>query len=701
MSQFPSPRLSVGQILNPRSIAVVGASEDLHKFGSRVLNNTINGGFSGEIIPVNPKRDQIFGRPAVASISQIETPPDIAVIAVPREFVPAIVDECANHGVGCCVVITAGFGEIDEDGARVQEKLVDTARSSGMRLIGPNCLGLLNTHANLLLNSSPAMEVTPFRAGGIAHITQSGALLATVYNRGVEDHAYFSTSVSLGNQADLELADFVEYLAEDPNTRVVTLYVEGFRNPERFIQAIRRCRDAGKPVLMTKSGITAYGARVTRSHTASLATPHRVLQAVCREEGVLLVDDIRGLIQTAEFFSRYGQPSGDGVCVISGSGGAAALTADRIAERGLRLSEFCEPTRQRLEVIYEPTQLGNPLDAGALKEKSFTNVDDGGLSIAAAEPDVDVMLIAITTGPMIGNTTRCMADAVIAAGKPALFVIMQGNADDGARMILEEKGLLCFETLEEGLRVLERWLSAGKFDTTAETAIRPPDLPGMEVAPGLPIRPTEHEVKMLVARYGITVVDESVATSVHDAGQDAANIGYPVVLKAVSRDLVHKSDAGGVKLGLDNEAEVHAAWHDIHAAVGATLEGCLVARMEQGEAEMILGILNDPEFGPMVLFGFGGLMAEVINDVKLAPAPVSERRAKELLSELALGPILDGVRGKSPLDADAVAAMICRLSWLAVDAREWLKELDLNPVIVKPKGAVVVDARASVDNPAG
>ena len=512
-----APRLSVGEILNPRSIAVVGASEDLRKFGARVLNNTINGGFTGEITPVNPKRERIFGLPAVASVGQIETPPDVVVIAVPRDHVPGVVDDCAAHGIGCCVIITAGFGEIDEDGARVQQNMVETARAAGMRLIGPNCLGLLNTHAKLLLNSSPAMEVTPFRAGAIAHITQSGALLATVYNRGVDDHAYFSTSVSLGNQADLELADFVEYLAEDPNTRVITLYVEGFRNPAKFVDAVRRCRRAGKPVLMAKSGATEYGARVTRSHTASLATPHRVLQAVCREEGVLLVDDIRGLIQTAEFFARHGPPSGDGICVISGSGGAAALTADRMAERDLRLATFSPETRERLEVIFEPTQLGNPLDVGALKEKSFTNVDDGGLSIAAAEPDVSGLLIVITTGPMLGNTTRRMADAAIAAGKPALFVIMQGTADDGARIILDEKDLLYFETLEEGLRVLERWLSARAFVEPDNSPARPDDLPAEKTILPLPERPTEHEVKTLVELYGLPVVDENVATSVENS----------------------------------------------------------------------------------------------------------------------------------------------------------------------------------------
>ena len=689
----PPPRLSVGQILNPRSIAVVGASEDLRKFGSRVLNNTITGGFEGGLTPVNPKRDRIFGLPAVASVRQIDPPPDVVVIAVPREHVPAIVDECADHGVGCCIIITAGFGEIDQTGAEVQQTMVETARAAGMRLIGPNCLGLLNTHANLLLNSSPAMQVTPFRAGGIAHITQSGALMATVYNRGVDDRAYFSTSVSLGNQADLELADFVEYLAEDPNTRVVTMYVEGFQNPDRFIASARRCRAAGKPVLMAKSGITEYGARVTRSHTASLATPHRVLQAICREEGILLVDDIRGLIQTAEFFSRYGAPGGDGICVISGSGGAAALTADRLAERGLRLSEFSPEIRSRLEVIYEPTQLGNPLDSGALKEKSFTKVNDGGLSIATAEPDVTALLIPLTTGPMTGNVARSMADTVIAAGKPAMFVIIQGTADDGARDILADKDLLCFETLEEALRVLERWMSTLALPQKTVTPERPADLP---TSCRLPDAPSEHDVKGLVNLYGISVTEEAVALSMQTAVESARQIGYPVVLKAISPDIVHKSDVGGVKLDLADDEAVRTAWGDIHDTVDENLEGCLVAKMVQGGAELILGIINDPEFGPMVLFGFGGLAAELIDDVQLAPAPISPQRARQLLTELKLWPILDGARGRERLDTKEVCRMISRLSWLALDSKDWLKELDLNPVIVKTTGALAVDARASV-----
>ena len=289
-----------------------------------------------------------------------------------------------------------------------------------------------------------------------------------------------------------------------------------------------------------------------------------------------------------------------------------------------------------------------------------------------------------------------MADAVIACAKPALFVIMQGTADDGARNILDEKNLLCFETLEEGLRVLERWMSARKFSATIDTPARPADLPKASVTPTLDRRPSEHDVKELIARYGISVVEELVATSVENAVKSANTIGYPVALKAISANLIHKSDLGGVQLDLANEAQVQRAWHEIHAAVGQELEGCLVAKMERGETEIILGISNDAEFGPMILVGFGGLMAELINDVKLLPAPVSKQRAEAALRELALWPILAGLRGTPSLDVDAVAAMIVRLSWLAVDAQAWLKELDLNPVIVKRSGAIVVDARASI-----
>ena len=698
MTGYSAPRLSVSEILNPRSVAVVGASEDLRKFGSRVLNNTLHGGFAGKIIPVNPRRKQIFDLPAVASLDQLDDPVDVAVIAVPRHTVRDAVLQCAARQVGCCVIITAGFSEIDAAGAALQDELVHIARGAGMRLIGPNCLGLLNTHARLLLNSSPAMTVTPFYAGAIGHVSQSGALMATTYNRGVEDQAYFSTSVSLGNQADLELCDFIEHLADDPETRVITLYVEGFKDPQRFISAARRCRSARKPLLMVKAGSTESGARVTRSHTASLASTQRVLEAICREEGVLLLDDVRGMMQTAEIFARFGVPAGDGICVISGSGGAGALCADRLAERGLRLASFSPETREKLEELFEPSQLGNPLDMGALKEKSFTRVGDGGLAIAAADPDVSAVLVVITTGPMLGDFTRAMAGSIKAAGKPALFVVIQGQADDGAREILKQNSMPVFETLDEAFRVLGCWMKGQTSAASSEPLNRPVGVPEQPAGYSLPPSPTEHEVKTLATHYGIATVLEETAETPDAAVAAARRIGYPVVLKASGRNLVHKSEAGGVVLNLKDELALRGAWEQIMNRLGTDFESCLVCRMESADAEMILGINHDPEFGPMVLFGLGGLVAEIVDDVILTSTPVTPQRALALLQTLKLWPLLDGARGRPQLDADAVCDMISRLSWLAHDLRDSLLELDLNPVMVKRRGegAVAVDARASL-----
>ena len=697
---YPEPRLPVARILNPESVAVIGASDDLRKFGARVFDNIRHGGFPGRSIPINPRRAQVGGSDAFASIADVTEPVDVVVIAVPIEHVEAAVVACADKGVGCCVVITAGFSEIDDAGAQAQARLVDIARRKRMRLIGPNCLGFINSHANLLCNSSPSMKVTPFKRGGIGHASQSGALMATTYNRGVDDGAYFSSSISVGNQCDLELADFIEYFAEDPNTRVVTLYVEGFQDPARFISAVRRCRTAGKPVLMVKSGLTKAGAQVTLSHTASLASNAAVIEAVCREAGVILVNDARGMIQAAELISRFGIPAGDGVCVLSGSGGAAAITADRMSTMGLRLSEFSQKTRTALEEIFEPTQLGNPLDVGALKDKSFVNVDDGGLSIAAADDDVDIILLPITTAPMIGKVTRHTAQASIDAGKPALFVIIQGSADDGARAALQELDVLHYETMDEALRVLDCWMTAGRLNQQAGDGERPAGLPSASgVRQYEHAQLTEPEVKALVKTYGVTVNRETVVQSLDDALRAASELGFPVVLKTVSRELIHKSDIGGVHLNLGNADELRSAWKSLADHVEHSSEGYLVGEMVPHRTEVIVGLKYDHEFGPMVVFGLGGMVAELIADVCVAPAPISVERTLQLLAELKLWPLLNGDRGQPPLDVDALADIISRVSWLGADAGPHISELDLNPILVaaRGEGAVAVDGAASLN----
>ena len=694
MTDKPTPRQTVAQIMNPGSLAFVGASEDLRKFGGRIFHNTVTGGFAGRIVPVNPKRDSLLGLPCVPRVSAASEPVDVAVIAVPRELVLDHVRDCAQAGVACCVLITAGFTETGPEGAALEQEMVATARAHGMRLIGPNCLGLINTHASLIMNSSPSMQQTEHQPGGIGFISQSGALMATVYNRGVGDGARFSSAISVGNQADLELADFMEWMADDPATRCITLYVEGFKDAARFAAAARRCREAGKPVLMVKSGRSEEGARVTMSHTASLAGSWRVLEAVCREAGVVPVDDAIGMMQAAEMISRYGRPSGDGICVVSGSGGAAAITTDRFEESGLRLAQFSQQTRTKLEEIYEPQQLGNPLDLGAMKSRSFVDIDDGGLGIAAADSDVAANLLVITTAPQLTEATRALAAAGKATGKPTIVVFQPGNAADGARAAVRDLDLLHYETTDEALRVLKCWLVPRD---AAPEAVRPQGLPTGDPFAGRPAGwLAEHETKEVLARYGIRTTRERSVHSAREAVMAAREMGWPVALKGFGPDIIHKSDEGAVALSLADETQLQTAWDLMARRLGTRLRGALVAEMARGEAEAILGIQHDPQFGPVVLVGLGGVLAEVLDDVVLIPAPVSPERVKSLLPRLRLWPLLQGVRGGPALDIDALADGAARLSWLALDAGARLQELDVNPLFLRREGegAIAVDARA-------
>jgi len=697
MTQLPAPRQTVAQIMNPSAVAFVGASEDLRKFGGRIFHNTVTGGFAGRIVPVNPKRQSLLGLPCVPLVSAATAPVDVAVIAVPRELVLDHMRDCAQAGVACCVLITAGFTETGPEGAALEQEIVASARAQGMRLIGPNCLGFINTHASLIMNSSPSMQETAHIPGGIGFISQSGALMATVYNRGVGDGARFSSAISVGNQADLELADFMEWMAQDEATRCITLYVEGFKDADRFVAAARRCREAGKPVLMVKSGRSEEGARVTMSHTASLAGSWRVLEAVCREAGVVPVDDIIGMMQAAEMISRHGKPSGDGICVVSGSGGAAAITTDRFDDVGLRLAQFSPATRTKLEEIYEPHQLGNPLDLGAMRDRSFLDAKDGGIAIAAADPDVAANLVMVTTAPQLTESTRALAAGGQDSGKPTLVVFTPGNASDGGRAAMREMGVLHYETTDEALRVLKCWLVPREAPAEAQ---RPQALPtGDPFAAFGPGWLAEHETKEVLARYGIRATRERPVGSAREAVMAAREIGWPVALKGFGPDIIHKSEEGAVALALPNETQLQTAWDLMARRLGRRLAGALVAEMARGEAEAILGIKHDPQFGPVVLVGLGGVLAEVLDDVVLIPAPVSPERVRALLPRLRLWPLLEGVRGGPALDVDALADAASRLSWLAVDAGARLAELDINPLFLRHKGdgVIAVDARARLD----
>jgi acyl-CoA synthetase (NDP forming) len=701
------PRLDISGIIAPRSVAVFGASDNKDKFGGRVMHYLTRHGFKGRILPINPSRAEVLGHPAYPTIGAAPGPVDVAILAVPPKALLPAVQECADAGVGCCVIMTTGFAEVGEEhGRERQRQLISIARRSGMRIVGPNCMGLISPLANMALTSSLVLEIERMHTGRIGLVSQSGALMVSIFNKAHDAGIGFSLCVSLGNQCDLEICDFIDYLVKDPNTGAICVYVEGFVDGQRFLRSAAACQAGGKPLVMVKTGRTEAGVRAAQSHTASLAGSYAVLEAACRKYGAVLTEDPDAMVRIADLLLRWPGVKGDGIGVLSSSGGGASIGVDRAGENGLRLASLSPATREKLlEVLLAP-QADNPIDLGGRRDGDVAGAAGKCASIMAGDPDVAVMLVVLTTVPFYEATTRELATAALASGKPVLFWVTPGSAAEGPRRALRELNCPYFDSLDQVIRILRGFFGA-RPTARAVTAPRPAGIPAVPDLKGLsPGRLTEPEAKRLLAQYGVLVTREVVARDAEEAAAAARAIGFPVVLKALARDLVHKSDIGAVKLRLGDEAAVRKAWDEIAGAVrstmpGSKLDGCVVQEMVRGEAELIVGARRDPQFGPVVLVGFGGLMVEVLEDVQLALAPVSKDEALAMLRRLKLWPVLHGVRGRPKLDIDAVADVLCRLGWLAADLGESFGDIEVNPLMVRSagQGVVTADARGTLAVP--
>jgi len=683
--------VSVGELLNPRSIAVIGATEDQTKFGGRLYRMLLKHGYAGTVYPINPRRSDLFGLKAYPALRDLPTVPEMIVMAVPRPSVVENITEAAELGVRGAIIITSKFSDEGEEGARIEAELVATARRGGMRLIGPNCLGVISPANRVILCSSPALEVDALPQAPIGFVSQSGALMATVFDRARDRGIGFSHCVSVGNQADLELCDFVEYLLEDERTAVVCSYVEGIKNMPRFLALADRARDVGKPLLMVKAGRTEMGARAAFSHTASLAGSFAALEAVCRERGIVLMDDLDAMVLLASNLVRFAGRTVRSACIITTSGGGGAIAADRLVESGIPLTEFASTTQAALTEWYSPGQAGNPIDLGGrLPGGEAMDIADTTVAIAGADPAEDVILPLITTAPMLANTVGKMAEAAAASGKPCLFIMAPGHAADEARQALIDRNVPFADTLDEAVRTVRAWASM----TTTPAEAAPERLAALQAPPPVTGQLDPQAVEALLGAYGLPLVQQAVCRTAAEAVQAAGRLGFPVVLKAVSAALVHKSDAGGVVVGIATEAALQDALADMDRSLGP-LEGYLVQQMVKAAAELILGIKRDTQFGPLLVVGAGGVLVELLHDAALSTVPVSHRRARAMLDGLKIKAILDGVRGSPPLDIEAVADAVVRLGWLAHDLRGTLLELDINPLLVRPRGqgCVVVDAR--------
>jgi acetate---CoA ligase (ADP-forming) len=703
---------SLTPLFRPRAVAVVGASRDPASIGRRVLHSLIAGEFRGPIHPINPKATELEGLPCYPSVTDAPRGIDLAVICVPRPVVLTAVDQCAAAGVKAIVVITAGFAEAGDEGRAVQRQLVEKVRGHGMRLVGPNCMGLVNAADGVRLNASFSPVMPP--SGHLALSSQSGALGLAILELAKERSLGLSTFVSVGNKADVSGNDLLQYWEADAQTRVILLYLESFGNARRFARLARRIARA-KPIVAVKAGRTRAGSRAAGSHTAALAASDTAVDALFRQSGVIRADTIDEMFDIAALLDTQPLPRGRRIGIVSNAGGPGILAVDACEAAGLSVVSFSAETRQRLAAFLPPeASLGNPVDmvASAGPDEYRRTVE-----IALTAEDVDALIvihIPIETS-RAGETLDAIRDGIAAArragasAKPVLACVM-ANAARPAPLDVGGERVPAYVFPENAVRALAKvtayadwraeppglfWsfedIRADEARTICHTALQTHGAGWL----------TAEDTAAVLGAFGLPQAAGTVARGADEAVALAHVLGFPVVAKLAARRVPHKTDAGVVRLNLASEEAVREAYAEITSRARALAgdeetDGVLIQSMIRG-VETMIGIADDPLFGPLIAFGLGGIHVEVLGDVCFRVAPLTDRDADELLYGIRGLPLLKGYRGHAPADLDALREMLLRVSRLATDVPE-ISEVDLNPVIALAPGhgCRVVDARIRV-----
>lgn len=690
---------SLVPLLYPRSVAVVGASRNERSIGGRLFRNIVTNGYLGDVYPVNPNADVILSRPVYPSVLDIPGPVDLAIIAVPAAGVLDVAEECGRHGARGIVVISAGFGETGEEGRRREEELVRIVRRHGMRMIGPNCMGIINTDPVIRLDGQFAPGFPP--NGNVGMSSQSGALGIAILDEARRLGIGLSTFLSLGNTADVTVNDVLLYWEDDPETDVILLYVESFGSARRFGRISRRIARR-KPIVVVKAGRSSVGARAVASHTGSLASSDIAVDALFRQSGVIRTDTLGEMFDVASLLANQPLPDGRRVGVLSNAGGPAILAADALEASGLEVPELGPDVRAALAARLSPdASTRNPVDmvasAGPDEYRECLRIllGDGGLDAA--------IVVHIPTAP---GTSASVADAIAEAAEgstiPVLAVLM-GSEHERKGLSSGPRTIPVYPYPEQAARALTAAVRYREWRDRPEGRIVEASgvdrAAAAEVLDGAVARfaPDEEgwlepdEVARLLGAYGIPWIGGEIVGSAEDAVAVAAGLGGPVVLKVVSPTATHKSDVGGVVLGVEGDAAVADAYRRVTSAV-PDAEGALVQRYVPGGHEVIIGMTEDPLFGPLVVFGMGGVLVELVRDVTFRIAPLTDVDVDEMLTGLASSRVLWGYRGSPPADVDALRDLLGRVSQ-AVDDNPRLSEMDLNPVKVLEKGVWVVDAR--------
>jgi len=694
--RFPHDEFApLERLFEAQSIAVIGASFNLDKIGGKPIRYLQTAGYQGAIHPVNPRYEAIANLPCYPNIAAIDSPIDVAIIVVPSHAVDTAIDDCVAAEVPFALIFSAGFGELGEEGRRRQADLVAKARAGGLRLVGPNSLGIASSSNSLIASFASLFDRhKQLKPGRIGFISQSGAVGAFIYGIAEDDGFGFSRFVSVGNEADLDVADFMAYMANDPSTSAIGGYLEGVNDGRRFLAAADLVRRAGKPMSFMKVGQSEAGQRAAASHTGSIAGTDAIYDAAFRQAGIIRASDPQGLLDFLQFHaSPEVRPARPGVAVLTVSGGCGVWCADRLSTLGLDLAEFTPETTRRLTDVLPPfASPQNPVDATGQIQNDPTMFEDC-LSTLLDDPGVGTLVIALGLQELQGEA---MAQQIVAAQKLApdkCVVVAWLAGPEIVHTVLRAAGIPIFGDLARAVDLV------GAAVQAHHVAAAP--IPVKSFAPtassigALPL--TEHEAKQFLAKHGIPIPHGRLCQTFDEALAAVNKIGYPVAAKGQVSGLAHKTEHGLVRLDIGSDAALRSVYDDLEqalATVGSSddVVGILVEEMAPAGLDVIVGTLVDDVFGPTVMFGLGGVLVEIVDDVAFRVCPVTDAEAAEMIDSTRASRLLNGYRGGEPLDRDALATVISRLSQLAMTERSTIGEIEINPLRVTPDGVLALDA---------
>jgi acetyl coenzyme A synthetase (ADP forming)-like protein len=687
----------------PQSVAVVGASRDPDKLGFAVVENLIKSGFAetGKVYPINPKADEILDLPAYPSVLDVEGSIDLAVIVIPYKYVPGAMKECGEKGIPAVVVITAGFREAGHEGLEREREVLEIAKKYGTRVIGPNCLGVIDTFTPL--NASFAAGTPP--KGPINFTSQSGALGTAVLDWSLAGELGFSKFVSLGNKADVSEIDLFRLWADDPHANALMAYIEGVGNGREFIETARVVSKK-KPIIAVKSGVTKAGSRAVSSHTGSLAGSEQAYAAAFKQAGIVRAHTMEEMFDYARAFAYQPPLPGDRIAIITNAGGPGILATDAIERSGLTIARFENETIHKLEsYLPDAASAANPVD---VLGDSAADRYQFAIDTVAQDPNVDAVLVILTPQAMtdILGTAEAIANLSDETDVPVFGCFMGEKEVSKGIHILTERGVPNYpfpERAVAALRAMAEYRDA-KAEPLPEYEQFVVDKEAVakvfeETRQAGRVTIGDFEARTILDAYGLRIPKSELAETPEEAVEIASQIGYPVVLKIASPDILHKTDVGGVRVGLQSAQDVRDAFELMvyraqRYVEGARIWGCLVQEMMPKGLEVLVGMNRDPQFGPLVTFALGGIYVEILKDATFRVAPFSKHEAKQMLDEIRAHALLDGVRGNPPVDKEAIIDALLRIGQLVTDFPE-IAELDINPLMVfeESQGAIAIDMR--------